>query len=122
MFTKSLLVSTLATPLLASSALAGPYVRGEATVNLSGSQYSNTEVDLLGGYEEDINERTSWWIEAGPSVLFEDGGGQEVRFKIKSGINYTATEQLDLYGEIGTVINQSTENDYYGKAGFKYKF
>jgi len=122
MFTKSLIAATVATPILASSALAGPYIKGEAEADFSESGYSGSSLELVVGNEMDITEKLSWWAEAGVNYWMPNEGEPDVSAVVKTGLNYEATEQLDLYTEVGAKLSQSFEDSYYAKVGFKYKF
>jgi len=113
----------IAAPLLTAPAQAGPYIKGEATANFAGSTgYSNTELDMLAGYETNLSEKTSVWVEAGASFLMEEGGATDNRLKVKGGVNHAVNENLDVFGEVGFVASETYDDSHYGKVGFKYKF
>jgi len=119
---KQLSFAVAAIPLMASASLAGPYIRGEAEAGFTGGDYSGATLEALAGYETEINEKLDWWTEAGVSHFIPDEGAEETGFVVKTGLNYEASKNLDLYSEVGAKIKESSENDYYTKVGFKYKF
>ena len=66
---KSALAAVVAAPLFAGAAVAGPYVNVEANSASLGSDYIGTETDLHVGYEGDLGESASWYIQAGPAFV-----------------------------------------------------
>ena len=120
---KSALAAVAATPLIASSALAGPYVNVEANSGFSGTDYSGTTTDLHVGYEGDFTSTAGYYVQAGPALVSVDGGDDTTELSGKAGIGMDVTERLNVYGEIAFItVDGSDDNDYGVKLGAKYNF
>ena len=118
---KSALAAVVAAPLFAGAALAGPYVNVEANSASLGSDYIGTETDLHVGYEGDLGESASWYIQAGPAFVALDGEDLETEFSGRLGAEVAVTEDLDLYGEF-KYLSGDDDALYRTEVGVKYTF
>jgi hypothetical protein len=121
---KSVLAAAAAAPLMATAAMAGPYVNVEANSGFTGSDYTGTNTDLHVGYEGPIGESASYYVQAGATIVSPDGGAADTVPSGKAGIGVAATEKLGLYGEVSFVGSgvSGVDRGYGTKAGIKYSF
>ena len=121
---KSTFAALAAAPLFAGAAVAGPYVNVEANAGWTGSDYNGAATDLHVGYDGELGERTSWYVQGGATVLTPDGGDTDTVPSGKAGIGFAATESLGVYGEVSFVGSGDSDIDrgYGAKAGVTYHF
>tara|TARA_R100000030_G_scaffold99248_1_gene90117 strand:- start:1470 stop:1847 length:378 start_codon:yes stop_codon:yes gene_type:complete len=107
-----------------SAALAGPYVNVEANAGWTGSNYNGTNTDLHVGYEGDLGESASYYVQGGATVLSPDGGESDTVPSGKAGVGLGLTERLGAYGEVSFVGSgdDNIDRGYGGKLGVKYNF
>jgi len=118
---KSALAAVVAAPLFAGAAVAGPYVNTEANSGFVGSDYVGTVTDVHVGYEGDLSESASWYIQGGPALVAIDGEDLETEFSGRLGAEVAVTEKLDLYGEF-TLLTGDDDTLYGTEIGVKYTF
>ena len=122
---KPILFSTAAL-MFAAPAIAGPYVNVESNSSFSDKDYTGTLLETHVGYESELGERASWYIQAGPAFGFVDGEdevGNAASGKIGLGVDLT--DKLNAYGEIAAISGNDWEFDSIStgvKAGLKYSF
>jgi len=110
------IIAILSATALGAPAIAGPYVNIEANSGFSGSDYSGTTIDNHVGFEG-----SNWYVQAGPSLVLNDGADGEVELSGKVGGSVPLSENLGIYGELSFITGD--ENNGYGtKAGVKYSF
>ena len=120
MFTK-FFVAAAALPLLAGSAIAGPYVNTEVESDFAGNDYEGSSIETRVGYEGEINERTEWFVELGPTVFFEDGvSGEEVELGVEVGAEFAVTDKLGVYGEVEFFTGEEVQTST--TVGARYTF
>ena len=122
---KSALAAVAALPLLASSALAGPYVNVETNAGYTGEDFNGSVTDLHVGYEGDLGENASYYIQGGPAIVAVDGEENETEISGKAGLGIDVTEQVNVYGELSFLTADQDFGDNLGlgvKAGVKYSF
>ena len=121
---KSTLVAAAATTLSAGSAFAGPYVNVETNAGWVGDDYSAAVTDLHVGYEGDISESASWYVQGGPALVSVDGEDMETELSGKAGVGVDLAEGLNLYGEVSFLTDGDDSDDvnYGAKLGVKYAF
>ena len=122
---KSALAALAATPVLATAALAGPYVNVETNAGWVGDDYTAAVTDLHVGYESTLGESASWYIQGGPAIVSVDGEESETEISGKAGLGVDVTERLNVYGELSFLTaDQSFEDDLGvgAKAGVKFSF
>ena len=120
---KSVFAATAALSMSAGAAFAGPYVNVEANSGFVGSDYSGTVTDLHVGYEDNVGENSSYYVQVGPSIVSPDGEDTDTVFSGKAGVGVGMTEKLGLYGELSFATGANdADNGYATKAGLKYSF
>ena len=121
---KQTVAALAALPLLATPALAGPYVNIESNSGFTGSDYSSTTIDNHLGYESGLGEDASWYIQAGPALVLNDGEDATTELSGKVGLSVAASERLDVYGELSAITSEEIDFDEdFGvgvKLGVKY--
>ena len=121
---KTILISTAAV-FAAAPVLAGPYVNVESNSSFKGSDYSSTLIEKHIGYEGELGEDTTWYVQGGPALEFVDGSGTESKVSGKVGATVAVAEDVDAYGEVSIVSAEGWDlgdSDYGIKAGFTYTF
>ena len=122
---KTIALAVLASTALATPASAGVYLNVEANSSLTGSNYTGTTTDLHVGYEGG-NDTASFYVQGGPAVVTVDGADEsDTRFSGKVGGSVTATEKVNVYGELALLTADSDtddDNDWATKLGVKYSF
>ena len=121
---KTILISTAAV-FAAAPVLAGPYVNVESNSSFKGSDYSSTLIEKHIGYEGELGEKTTWYVQGGPALEFVDGSGTESKVSGKVGATVAVAEDVDAYGEVSIVSAEGWDlgdSDYGIKAGFTYTF
>ena len=122
---KSTIAALAASPFVfAGAAFAGPYVNVEANSGWTGSNYTGTNTDLHVGFEGDLGETASYYVQGGATVISPDGGEADTVPSGKAGIGVGVTDSLGLYGEVSFVGSgdDSIDRGYGSKAGIKYSF
>ena len=121
---KSVFAASAALSMSAGAALAGPYVNVEANSGFTGSDYNGTNTDLHVGYEGAISENSSYYVQAGATVLSPDSGEGDTVPSGKAGLGLALTDALGAYGEVSFVGSGDADIDrgYGTKLGLKYSF
>jgi hypothetical protein len=106
------------------AALAGPYVNVEANSGWTGSNYNGTVTDAHVGYEGELGEDTSWYVQGGASLVSPDGGETDTVPSGKAGLGIGLTDALGAYGEVSFQGSGDSDLDrgYGAKLGVKYTF
>jgi len=109
---------------LASPVLAGPYINAESNSGWTGTQYNGAVTDLHVGYEGELGDAASWYVQGGGSYVAPNGGDSDTVPSGKAGISVAATDSLNLYGEVSFLGSGDDDIDrsYGGKLGVKYSF
>jgi len=123
---KSVFAAAAALSVSAGAAVAGPYVNVETNAGFAGNDYTGAVTDLHVGYENDLGENSSWYIQGGPAIVSADGEESETEFSGKVGVNVGVSERVGVYGELAALtedqeFDTSTLNVGV-KAGIKYSF
>ena len=113
-----------AAAVLASPAQAGPYLNVENNSGWSGTNFVGSATDLHVGFDGELGESASWYVQGGGTYLAPDGAASDTVPSGKAGISVAASESLDLYGELSFVGSGDDDMDrsYGGKLGAKYSF
>jgi hypothetical protein len=117
---KSVIATAAVAPFLATAAFAGPYVNVEANAGLTGSDYTGTLTEAHVGYEGDLSETVSGYVQVGPALSTPEGGDSKVKVSGKAGASVAATENLSVYGEYWFLTGDELTSNI--KAGVKYTF
>ena len=115
------LALVLATTLVSTPAMAGPYVNVESNANYTGSDFTSRATDLHVGYENSIGD-LAYYIQGGKTINAVDGVDSESNFSGKLGGNISATDKLGVYGEVSFAQVEDADNNYSTKLGAKYSF
>ena len=122
---KSIALAALTSVALATPATAGVYLNVEANSSLTGTDYTSTTTDLHGGYEGG-NDTASYYIQGGPAIVSVDGSDEaDTRVSGKLGGSISATERVNVYGELALLTADSDtddDNSWSTKLGLKYSF
>ena len=121
---KSVFAATAALSMSAGAAFAGPYVNVEANSGWTGSDYNGTTTDAHVGYEGELGESTSWYVQGGASLVSPDGGETDTVPSGKAGLGVAVTDALGAYGEVSFIGSGDSDIDrgYGAKLGVKYSF
>ena len=117
------LALVLATTLVSTPAMAGPYVNVETNANYTGSDYESRSTDLHLGFEGDVG-KLAYYVQGGRTINAVDGADSESVTTGKLGGSVAATEKLGVYGEVSfaNLFNEDTDNTYGTKLGAKFSF
>tara|TARA_B100000427_G_scaffold317161_1_gene312979 strand:+ start:50 stop:406 length:357 start_codon:yes stop_codon:yes gene_type:complete len=115
------LALVLATTLASTPAMAGPYVNVESNSNYTGSDYTSRATDLHVGYENNLGS-LAYYLQGGKTINAADGVDAESNFSGKTGVSISATEKLNLYGEVSFAQVEDADNTFGTKLGAKYSF
>ena len=120
---KSALAALAATPVLATAALAGPYVNVETNAGYTGSEYDSATTEFHVGYEGPIGESAAYYLQAGPAIVAVDGEDTTNELSGKAGIGVDVAENVNVYGEVGFMTVDGQDDNSYGlKGGVKFSF
>ena len=109
---KSAIAALVAAPLFsAGAAVAGPYVNIEANSGFSGSDYTQTVVDNHIGFESELGEDASWYIQGGPAIVAVDGQDATTELSGKIGLSVAAGDRVDVYGEVAGITTGEIDFD-----------
>jgi len=121
---KTILISTAAV-FAAAPVLAGPYVNVEANSGFSSGDYTSTLVEKHVGYEGELGKKTTWYVQGGPALAFNDDNGTESRVSGKVGASVALSDKVDAYGEFAIISADGWDigDSSVGiKTGFTYTF
>ena len=113
-------LGTLAT-MVATPAMAGPYVNTEINSGWSGTDYSGSATDLHVGYEGTAGA-VNYYLQGGPQLQSSDGGDNNTELSGKVGGSVAASENVSIYAELAFATTDTDDNNYGTKAGVKWAF
>jgi hypothetical protein len=122
---KALIIAGAAS-FMAAPAFAGPYVQGEANSGFIGSDYSGTVTELHMGYEGNIGDSASFYVQAGPDFVSPDGEEMTTEIGGKIGIGADVSDNVNVYAEVAArtqaEINLDEDLAIGTKVGIRYSF
>ena len=123
---KPLIAASLAAPLFAGAAFAGPYVNVEANASYPDGEYSSATTDVHFGFEGGEGA-VAYYVQGGPAFEHTDSTDDtETEISGKVGVTYEIADSTGLYGEISGITNEDSSGDdivdFSGKLGLTYKF
>ena len=123
---KQLLGATLASAAIAAPVSAGQYANVEANSSFQDGDYSATRIDTHYGWEGELGESSTYYVQGGPSFLSRDGA-EDLEYQVggKVGIKTKLTEDVTAYSELKAYSGDDWDlNDVKlsVKAGLKYSF
>lgn len=121
---KTAIAAAAALAIAPAAALAGPYVNVETNAGWTGADYTGATTDIHVGYEGELGESASYYVQGGASYVAPDGGDSDTVPSGKAGIGVGVTDALGLYGEVSFIGSGDDDIDrgYGGKLGVKYSF
>ena len=125
---KPLIAASLAAPLFAGAAFAGPYVNVEANASYPDGEYTTATTDLHIGFEGGTEDgKVSYYVQGGPAFVHTDSSDDtETELSGKVGLSVAVAESADIYGEIAGISGEDSSSDdiidFSGKIGVKYTF
>ena len=83
-----------------------------------------TSTDLHVGYEGELGESASYYVQGGATVVSPDGAESDTVPSGKAGLGLALTDALGAYGEVSFVGSGDSDIDrgYGSKLGLKYNF
>ena len=120
---KPLIAASLAAPLFAGAAFAGPYVNVEANASYPDGDYDAATTDVHFGFEGGEGQ-LGYYVQGGPAFI-NDGDDTTTEFSGKAGISVAATESLGVYGELAGITGEASNEDvidWSAKVGAKFTF
>ena len=121
-----IIVSAISLLALGTPAFAGPYVNIEAKSSFEGTEFDSTVIHNDLGYENQLNDKASYYIQGGPAIVFPDGGDSTVELHAKGGVKVDLSERVKAYGEVAAMTQDSINMDeslkLSTKVGLKYTF
>ena len=100
--------------------LTGYYVTTEVNSDWSGSDYEGTNIDVRAGYETELSDTVTAYVEVGPAFSLPDSGDSDTEFGAETGLSIAASENLELFAEIEVITGD--DYDYGTKLGATYRF
>ena len=123
---KPLIAALAASPLIAGSAFAGPYVNLEANASYPDGEYTTATTDLHFGFEGGT-EKVAYYVQGGPGFVHTDSTDDtETEISGKAGVSVAVADGASVYGEISGISAEDATGDdivnFGGKLGVKYVF
>jgi len=125
---KPLIAATLAAPLFAGAAFAGPYVNVEANASYPDGEYTTATTDLHIGFEGGTEDgKVAYYVQGGPGFVHTDSTDDTVtEISGKVGVSVAVADAASVYGEISGISDEDSSGDdiinFGGKVGVKYVF
>ena len=125
---KPLIAASLAAPLFAGAAFAGPYVNVEANASYPDGEYTTATTDIHIGFEGGTEDgKIAYYIQGGPGFVHTDSSDDtETELSGKFGLSVAVADGADIYGEIAGISGEDSSGDdivdFSGKVGVKYVF
>ena len=119
MFKSTLAAVAASATLFSGAAIAGPYVNIEANSGFTGSDYTSTTIDNHIGFESDLGDNASWYIQGGPAIVAGDNVDATTELSGKVGISVAAGERTSVYGEVSGITNDEINFDEDFNVGVK---
>ena len=101
-------------------AVAGPYANIEANSGWTGSDFDGSVIEIHKGYEGELGENGSWFVQGGPAIIAPDGGDSTSEFSGKVGASYDVSDAVEIYGEYSFVTGDEFGSSV--KTGATYRF
>jgi opacity protein-like surface antigen len=122
---KIALIAAAASVIAAPAAMAGPYVEIENNAGYRDGDYTAATTDFHVGYEGDISESTSYYVQGGVASVRADGEDNETEFSGKAGVGVAVNDNITAYGEVAFLTEEQTFDDDLNvgvKVGMRYSF
>ena len=122
---KKIFALSSAAVLSASPAFAGTYLNVEGNTSFVDGDYSSTLLETHVGYEGELGDDTTRYVQGGPAFQFVDGAENGELVSGKLGMEHQITEELSGYGEIYVVSADDwdiSDSNVGIKSGLTYRF
>ena len=122
---KIAIIAAAASMLAAPAAMAGPYVEIENNAGYRDGDYTAATTDFHLGYEGDISESATYYVQGGVASVRADGEDNETEFSGKAGVGVEVSENLLAYGEVAFLTEDQQFDDDLNvgvKVGVRYSF
>jgi len=122
---KKIFTLSTAAVLSAAPAYAGVYANVESNSGWANGDYNSTLLETHIGYEGELSEDTSWYVQGGPAFGFIPDEDNTAAASGKVGLKTSLTSKLDAYGEVSAITADEYDFDELGvglKAGLTYSF
>ena len=122
---KKIFALSAASVFAAAPAMAGSYANVEANSGFAAGDYTSTLIETHYGYEGDLGEDASWYIQGGPAFDLQDGADGESKVSGKVGASVDLSESVEGYGELSFLSGEGwdiSESSVGVKTGFTYRF
>ena len=120
-----LIAITAATVLASTPAFAGVYANVESNSGFADGDYSSTLIESHLGYEGELGNGSSWYIQGGPAFGLIPDEDNENYASGKVGVSWDIVEDTTVYGEVSAITADEWDFDDLGlgvKAGVTYRF
>ena len=118
---KSIALALATISFASAPAMAGIYVNAESNASYSGNDYQSRNTDLHLGYEGEVGN-LGYYVQGGPTFGGADGVDGNTEYSGKLGGSVSASEKVDVYGEISVATVEDADKAYGTKIGAKFKF
>ena len=117
---KSIIAAGLLLGCAHGAAVAGPYANVESNTSYFGNDYLGSVTEAHAGYEGEVGESGSWYVQAGPAFVSVDGEDLETEFSGKVGAGYDISEDVEVYAEYSWISGDELGSSV--KTGVTYRF
>ena len=117
---KSIIAAGLLLGCAHGAAVAGPYANVETNTSYFGEDYLGAVTEAHAGYEGELGENGSWYVQAGPAFVSVDGEDLETEFSGKVGAGYDVSEDINVYAEYSWIGGEELGSSV--KTGVTYRF
>ena len=110
---------------LSAPAFAGPYVEIENNAGYRDGDYTAATTDFHIGYEGEISESATYYVQGGVASVRADGEDNETEISGKAGVGVDISENLLAYGEVAFLTEDQQFDDDLNvgvKVGVRYSF
>ncbi len=119
---KTIALAALAPIVLATPALAGPYVETKHEFKGTDEDFGKQVHQIRGGYDWKVGDAKPY-IEAGPGVSIKDGSNTTEDFiALEVGSSIKVTDQLSAYGKFENIFQNDDTRDWKVELGTKFRF
>ena len=124
---KAIALAAMALPMIATPALAGPYVESKTTaggVITDGGTYKGAQTEIRGGYETKVGTSgLKVYAEVGPGYEWNNGGTNEGVVVSEVGLSYPLATNLSLKTKVAGEYGLDSESfDLGGEVKVRYSF
>ena len=117
---KSIIASGILLGMAHGAAIAGPYANVESNTSFFAEDNLGSVIESHVGYEGQLGEDGSWYVQSGPAFVSPDGEDLQTEFSGKVGAAYDISESVEVYGEYSWVTGDELSSGI--KTGVTYRF